>query len=121
MFRSAATAPLRVCVGGRLAARSSLDATPLGDRDLPGNLLLGLRAEEVRAAPERRSDTPFPGSVEWIENLGAKSILVARIGGSPLKVAVPANHPVAQPGPAWFGFELKPHLLLDGDSGLFCR
>lgn len=98
----------------------SLSALP-GREALPRELLFAVRPEQVAAAPVQGPATPFAAEVEWVEHLGAKAVLVARLGGAPLKVTVPADDPAARVGQVWFGFSLDPHHLLDPASGRFFR
>ena len=82
---------------------------------------LGVRPEAVAVAPVRSAATPFPGEVFWIERLGDRSILDARIDGQVVKAVVPAAHPVERPGSAWFGFAAPADHLLDLETGAFFR
>jgi multiple sugar transport system ATP-binding protein len=88
---------------------------------LPRRVSLGVRPERVRVAGERGPEMPFAGEVQWVEHLGAKSILDARLGGTAIKVVVPADHAVRAAGRAWFGFEPDPNHLMDPQSGRFFR
>ena len=74
-----------------------------------------------RVATARSAATPFPGEVFWIERLGDRSILDARIDGQVVKAVVPAAHPVERPGAAWFGFAAPADHLLDLETGAFFR
>jgi len=88
---------------------------------LPRALALGVRAEEIRVAAEPSAEAPFAGEVFWVERLGAKSILDAKLGQATLKAVVAPDHPVQAEGPAWFGFEPKVEHLLDPQSDRFLR
>jgi multiple sugar transport system ATP-binding protein len=103
----------------------ALDAAALaalpGHRALPRQVEFAVRPERVTVALAPSSRTPFAGEVEWVENLGAKAILVARLGANALKVTVPADDPAARAGRLWFGFALDPHHLLEPASGRFFR
>jgi multiple sugar transport system ATP-binding protein len=88
---------------------------------LPRRLSLGVRPERIRVAPDEAPETPFKGEVQWVEHLGAKSILDATLGDTRVKAVVPADHAVRQRGPAWFGFEPDPNHLMDPQSGRFFR
>ena len=69
----------------------------------------------------RSESTPMAGEVFWIERLGAKSVLDARLGDATIKAVVPADHEVSCEGPAWFGFDAKPRHLLDLRTEEFFR
>ena len=85
----------------------------------PARAAIGIRPEEITAAPERQPEAPFPGEVIWIERLGSHQILDVRLGGQALKVRTRAGHVVDREGPAWFGFSAPSHRILDRDTGLF--
>ena len=86
---------------------------------LPRRLDLGVRPEDIRVTPAPSEETPFAGKVFWIERLGSKSILDARLGNATIRAAVRTDHPVDREGTAWFGFDPKPHQLLDPATDLF--
>jgi len=88
---------------------------------LPRRLALGVRPEEVRVGPSESEKTPLAGEVFWIERLGSKSVLDAHLGDATIKAVVGPDHAVSQEGPAWFGFDPKPHYLLDLQSEEFFR
>jgi ABC-type sugar transport system ATPase subunit len=88
---------------------------------LPARVGIGVRPEEIRAAPAASAATPHPGEVVWVEHLGAKSILDVRLGEDLIKVVVPPDAPAARAGPAWFGFEARGDRLLDPQTDLFLR
>jgi multiple sugar transport system ATP-binding protein len=88
---------------------------------LPRRLALGVRPEEVRVGSSESETTPLAGEVFWIEHLGAKSVLDARLGDATIKAVVGPDHAVSREGPAWFGFDPKPHYLLDLQSEEFFR
>ena len=90
-----------------------------GYRRLPKRLAVGVRPEEVRVAAERTDATPLAGEVYWIERLGAKSVLDARLGAAEIKAVVAPGHAVSREGPAWFGFDPKPWHLMDLQSEEF--
>lgn len=93
-------------------------AAGLGTRR-PAKAAIGVRPEEIIAASERRSETPYPGTVIWIERLGSHHILDVRLGGQLIKVRTRAGHAVESEGPAWFGFSTSIHRILDRATGLF--
>lgn len=101
--------------------RISLDLPPGAVGRLPGRLAVCIRPEDVRAAPEPGGSAPLPGEVVWIERLGSRNVLDIRIGGRLARVVVRPDHPVRQPGPAFFGFPRDRRHLLDRDSGRFVR
>jgi ABC-type sugar transport system ATPase subunit len=110
--------------GQRLAKAARLEVPLPEDAKLPRRsrrLGLGVRPEAVAVAPVRSAATPFPGEVFWIERLGDRSILDARIDGQVVKAVVPAAHPVERPGAAWFGFAAGADHLLDLETGAFIR
>lgn len=86
---------------------------------LPAKAAVGVRPEEIRAAPQQGAETPHPGEVVWIERLGSHQILDVRMGGQVIKVRTRAGHAVDREGPAWFGFRIEPHRILDRATGLF--
>ena len=88
---------------------------------LPHRLAIGVRPEEIRVRLSRSESTPMAGEVFWIERLGAKSVLDARLGDATIKAVVPADHEVSCEGPAWFGFDAKPRHLLDLRTEEFFR
>jgi ABC-type sugar transport system ATPase subunit len=88
---------------------------------LPSRVGIGVRPEEIRAAPEQGAATPFPAEVLWVERLGAKSILDVRLGEELVKVVVPPDAPAGRQGPAWLGFQPRADRLLDLETGLFIR
>jgi ABC-type sugar transport system ATPase subunit len=88
---------------------------------LPRRVALGVRPEEIRVGPSESETTPLAGEVFWIERLGAKSVLDARLGDATIKAVVGPDHAVSWEGPAWFGFDPKPHYLLDLQSEEFFR
>jgi multiple sugar transport system ATP-binding protein len=92
--------------------------TGLGAR-LPTKAAVGVRPEEIHAAPERSPEAPHPGKVIWIERLGSHQILDVRLGGQLIKVRTRAGHSVDREGPAWFGFSTNASRILDLDTGLF--
>lgn len=110
--------------GGLLVARGRdieaqvSDAAALGER-IPARAAVGVRPEEIHAAPERQPEAPFPGTVIWIERLGSHQILGVRLGGQLIKVRTRAGHAVDCEGPAWFGFAANAHRILDRATGLF--
>ena len=110
---------------GQCLARAAQIEVPLPrDARLPRasrRLGFGVRPEAVAVATARSAATPFPGEVFWIERLGDRSILDARIDGQVVKAVVPATHPVERPGSAWFGFAAPADHLLDLETGAFFR
>ena len=110
--------------GQRLAKAAQIEVPLPEDAKLPRRsrrLGLGVRPEAVAVAPVRSAATPFPGEVFWIERLGDRSILDARIDDQVVKAVVPAAHPVERPGAAWFGFAAPADHLLDLETGAFFR
>lgn len=89
------------------------------DARLPARAAIGVRPEEIHAAPERRPEAPYPGTVIWIERLGSHQILDVRLGGQLIKVRTRAGHAVDREGPAWFGFPTSANRILDRATGLF--
>lgn len=89
------------------------------DNQLPTKAAIGVRPEEIHAAPEQRPESPYPGTVIWIERLGSHQILDVRLGGQLIKVRTRAGHAVDREGPAWFGFATSAHRILDRATGLF--
>lgn len=86
---------------------------------VPAALAIGIRPENVTAAPERGEATPVPGEVLWIERLGSRNILDVRLGGQFMRVVTRPDHPVRQPGKGWFGLQREHQLVLDRESGRF--
>lgn len=80
---------------------------------------IGVRPEEILAAPESGPEAMFPGTVTWIERLGSHHVLDVRLGGQVIKVRTRADHSVNREGPAWFGFSVSSHRILDRATGLF--
>jgi ABC-type sugar transport system ATPase subunit len=116
---SQADDPVLVASGFRLAV-PALRGLACYD-SLPRRLALGVRPEEVRVGPSESAKTPLAGEVFWIERLGSKSVLDARLGDATIKAVVGPDHAVSREGPAWFGFDPKPHYLLDLQSEEFFR
>jgi ABC-type sugar transport system ATPase subunit len=95
-------------------------------RDLPAGsagmkLSVGVRPEDVVAAPAPSESASLPGEVTWIERLGSHQVLDAKVGGQALKVVVAPDHPIRHAGPAWFGLPLPARHWLDQDTGRFIR
>ncbi len=86
---------------------------------LPASAAAGIRPEEIGVAQEAGPETPHPGTVVWIERLGSHRILDVRLGAQMLKVRTRADHALDREGPAWFGFGISPHRILDRATGLF--
>ncbi len=86
---------------------------------LPATAAIGVRPEEIRAAPEAGPDTPHRGEIVWIERLGSHRILDVRLGGQVIKVRTRPDHPADREGPAWFGFDISAHRVLNRATGLF--
>jgi ABC-type sugar transport system ATPase subunit len=110
--------------GQRLAKAAQIEVPLPEDAELPQRsrrLGLGVRPEAVAVAPVRSAATPFLGEVFWIERLGDRSILDARIDDQVVKAVVPAAHPVERPGAAWFGLAASAGHLLDLETGAFFR
>ena len=85
----------------------------------PARAAIGVRPEEIHAAPKRLPVAPHPGTVIMIERLGSHQILDVRLGGQLIKVRTRAGHAVGHEGPAWFGFAAGVHRILDRATGLF--
>jgi ABC-type sugar transport system ATPase subunit len=85
------------------------------------NLSIGVRPEDVAAAPAPSESAPLPGEVTWIERLGSHQVLEAVVGKQTLKVVVQPGHPVRRVGPAWFGLPIHARHWLDRDTGRFIR
>ncbi|MGE0241915.1 MAG: ABC transporter ATP-binding protein [Parvibaculaceae bacterium] len=90
-----------------------------GAKPLPAGAAIGIRPEEIRAAPRQAAETPFAGEVLWIERLGGHQILDVKLGDALIKVRTEAGHAIAAEGPSWFGFTLPPGRVLDRDRRLF--
>jgi len=110
--------------GGQLRARGQdfeahVNGAPALDKRFPPRAAIGVRPEEIHAAPEQRPESPYPGTVIWIERLGSHQILDVRLGGQLIKVRTRAGHAVDREGPAWFGFATSAHRILDRATGLF--
>ena len=90
---------------------------PEGPR--PRVAAVGVRPENVSAAPSETPETPLPGEVVWVERLGSHNVLDVRLGGAVLKVRTRAGHPVSGEGPAWFGFAPRAEHVLDRATGRF--
>ncbi len=86
---------------------------------LPKRLAVGVRPEEFRVGAAQSTETPLAGEVFWIERLGSKSVLDARLGEATIKAVVAPDHAVSQEGPAWFGFDPEPRYLMDLQSEEF--
>jgi ABC-type sugar transport system ATPase subunit len=108
---------------GELAepAAISVSALDLPEGGAEKNLSIGVRPENVAAAPAPSESAPLPGEVTWIERLGSHQVLEAVIGKQALKVVVPPDHPVRCVGPAWFGLPVHARHWLDRDTGRFIR
>lgn len=85
----------------------------------PSHAAIGIRPEEIKAAPARSAETAHAGEVLWIEHLGSHQILDVKFGGQVIKVRTAADHPVHREGPAWFGFNASSHRILDRETKLF--
>jgi multiple sugar transport system ATP-binding protein len=110
--------------GGQLLARGQdfdahVNDAAAPDKQLPARAAIGVRPEEIYAAPEQRPEARYPGTVIWIERLGSHQILDVRLGGQLIKVRTRAGHAVDREGPAWFGFATSTHRILDRVTGLF--
>lgn len=88
---------------------------------LPRRLSFGLRPEALRVATAESKETPFPGEVVWIEQLGSKTILDLRFAGQTVKAVVPPEHAAAKEGTVWLGFTPIAEHLVDRERALFFR
>ncbi|MGE3873224.1 MAG: ABC transporter ATP-binding protein [Parvibaculaceae bacterium] len=86
---------------------------------LPAHAAIGVRPEEIKAAPHHSPETPFAGKILWVERLGSHQILDVSLGDALIKVRTEADHPVQGEGPAWFGFTVPKTRILDLDTRLF--
>jgi ABC-type sugar transport system ATPase subunit len=117
---------LDVAVGNCAEPAEAAAAINVAARELPHvpagmNLSIGVRPEDVVAAPARSESAPLPGEVNWIERLGSHHVLDAVVGRQALKVVVTPDHPVRRIGPAWFGLPIHARHWLDRDTGRFIR
>ncbi len=116
-------ADLKAKNGALHAVGPGFEAVAIGEspdfKRLPARAAVGIRPEEIKAAPRRARETPHPGEVLWIERLGSHQILDVNLGGEHIKVRTEADHPVRSEGPAWFGFTLPKGRILDQDTRLF--
>ena len=88
---------------------------------LPRRIAIGVRPEEIRVGAQESEQTPLAGEVFWIERLGSKSVLDARLGDATVKAVVSPDHAVSSEGPAWFGFDPDARHLMDLQSEKFFR
>jgi sn-glycerol 3-phosphate transport system ATP-binding protein len=103
------------------AAAISVSALDLPEGLAGKNLSVGVRPEDVAAAPGPSESASLPGEVTWIERFGSHQVLEAVVGKQALKVVVPPDHPVCRVGPAWFGLPIHARHWLDRDTGRFIR
>ncbi|GAB5471280.1 MAG: ABC transporter ATP-binding protein [Rhodospirillales bacterium] len=92
-----------------------------GDPRLPEALELGVRPEAVRVGDAASDATPFPAQVDWVEQLGSKTVLDLTLAGQALHAVVSAESPLQPGATIHIGFDAKPALLLDSKSGIFLR
>lgn len=88
--------------------RARLSGIRAGD-----SIALGIRPETVRVSPAKHALTPYPAEVRWVEKLGSKHILEIAAGSDIIKAVVAPDHPAAQEGPVYFGFEAGSEHVLD--------
>ena len=111
--------PVLLAGGFRVAAPEIKKLASYGE--LPRRLAVGVRPERVRVGAQESADTPLAGEVFWVERLGSKSVLDARLGEATIKAVVAPDHDVSREGPAWFGFDPEPGHLMDLHSEEFFR
>jgi multiple sugar transport system ATP-binding protein len=109
---------------GSVVEVARIGAEPLRLRDprltgVSGDILLGLRPEDITRAGQRSGDLVQDGAVtvEVVEPAGADTYVVTRLGGKEVTSRLPADT-VARPGEALtFGFDLSKASYFAPDSG----
>jgi multiple sugar transport system ATP-binding protein len=74
------------------------------DGELDGEVLVGIRAENIRAEVE-----PFPGALQArtrvVEPLGSHLLITADVGEQPIKITAPADFPAHPNRELWLRFD----------------
>jgi multiple sugar transport system ATP-binding protein len=93
--------------------KSALDT----DGRLKGQVLVGVRPENIGISLQPSALHTIPARISVIENLGMELVVDLHLGEDPIKAVVPPTQKLEEGAPVWLQFELTRIHFFDSESG----